>query len=141
MRAAARARETAAVRGEAAVAPAGSYGRARQKLLADYGGGVVEHREDSLESRHLQDLPDRRPRPGQLKLTAPFAGVTLGGEQDVHAGGVTELDPGHVHDNPDGIAASQRRCQLGVQPRGCVEVDLAYYRHNGVIALIPARDL
>jgi hypothetical protein len=28
-----------------------------------------------------------------------------------------------------------------VQPRGRVEVDLACYRHNGVIALIPARDL
>lgn len=123
------------------MAAGGKLRAAGPELLADYGGRVIEHGEYALKSRHLQDLPDRRARTGKLKVAAPFAGQPLGGEQHIHAGGVAEFNPGHVHDDPGGTPGGHRGGQLGMQPWRCVEVDLARYRHNGVIALILARDL
>src|SRR5215831_5034619 len=61
-------------------------------LLAGHRGEVVVDGEDRCQAGHFQDLADRRARRRQREVAAALAGLAMGGEQDVHPGGVAEID-------------------------------------------------
>src|ERR1700722_3746682 len=80
-------------------------------LLAGGADRLVQHGENRLQASHLQHLASCRAGAGELKLTAALTRGPVRREQDVDAGGVTEVDSGHVHDQP-GRARAQRRRQF-----------------------------
>ena len=79
--------------------------------------------------------------PLELDVPAVLAGHPLGGEQHVHAGGVAEVHPGHVHHELHRVVHVQRGSQLALQARGGVKVDLSGQGYNDAITLAASRYL
>src|SRR5215472_12628927 len=103
--------------------------------------GVVEHGEDRLQARHLQNLLNRRARRGQFEVAALLSRPPVRGQQHVHPGRIAELDAGHVDHDLLRPASSQGRDQFAVQPRRGIQIDLAAHRHDGATTLRPNRHL
>src|SRR6202034_386956 len=92
--------------------------RTWQLLLPGHRRGVVEHREHALQAGHLQDLPYRRARGGELEVATLLTRLPVRGEQHFHAGRIPKFDPGHVNDYLHRAVSGEKGNQLPVEP-GC----------------------